>query len=81
MQCATEGDNGKATEPDTLGLALRFARQRRGYLQYDTAAAAQMSPSILSAIETDARIPTPAQLSRLCAVLGIDPSTLPAVKP
>ena len=77
----TERINGAdATKPDTVGLALQFVRLRRGYFQYDVAASAQMAPSILSAIENDARPPTPEQLSRLCSVLQIDPSTLPAVK-
>jgi transcriptional regulator with XRE-family HTH domain len=64
------------THRKDLGLSLRIARIKRGYIQLDLADALDMSPSSISLFEAGRRTPTDEQLSRICAVLGIRPRDL-----
>jgi transcriptional regulator with XRE-family HTH domain len=57
-------------------LRLRYERFRRGLSQAGIAAAARVPQPMVSLIERGRLVPTPAQLTRLAAVLDIPPDDL-----
>ena len=59
-----------------LGLALKVNRIMKRRLARHIAASADLSASRLSDIENGYIQPTPEQVSRICAALGITPADL-----
>ena len=64
------------TEFDLLkfSLTLKIWRNMNGFTQRDVANAASIAPSTYSFIETGDRVPTMAEFSHLCLIIGFDAS-------
>ena len=59
-----------------LGLRIKLARVSCRLAQRELARRASLSPTILSNIENNWRLPTQEEIVRICAVLGIRPEQL-----
>lgn len=64
---------------DTLGATIRSARGRRGTSLRTLAARLGITPSYLSDIETDRRVPAEAVLERIAEELSLEDDTLMAL--
>ena len=59
-----------------LGREIRLAREAAGLTQEELADRAGVHRTYVSLLERDKKSPTVAMLFRLCAALGLRPSTL-----